>query len=70
MINQIVFNLKEKVGKVIFCERNGKTYVKTYSGGFVNGNSNQHPNTKAVQNRFKEVSKFTKELKAALTPII
>ena len=64
------FNLKGKIGNLIFCERNGKTYVKIYSGGFVNGKSHQHPNTKRAQNEFKEVSTFVKNLRIALIPFI
>lgn len=59
-----------KLGDLIFFTRNGKTFVKRKAGGFVNGKSNEHPNTKAVQKNFSEVASFVKRFKDALFPII
>lgn len=64
------FNLQGKIGDLIFCNRNGKTYVKIYSGGFTNGKSHQHPNTQRAQQEFKEVSTFVKNLKTTLMPVL
>lgn len=64
------FNIKGKVGNLIFCNRNGKTYVKSYSGGFVNGNSHDHPNAKASRKRFSEVSHFAANFKKAILPLL
>lgn len=64
------FNLKGKLGNLIFCVRNGKTYVKPYSGGFVNGNSQTHPNVKASQSRFSEVAHFIGNFKKAILPLL
>ena len=59
-----------KLGDLIFFTRNGKTFVKRKAGGFVNGKSNEHPNTKAVQKNFSEVASFVKRFKDALFPMI
>lgn len=64
------FELKGKIGNLIFCQRNGKTYVKRYSGGFVNGDSHNHPNSKLAQKNFKEYSVLSKELRNALAPML
>lgn len=64
------FELRGKIGNLIFCQRNGKTYVKRYSGGFVNGNSHNHPNAKKAQNNFKEISVAAKELRNTMIPFL
>lgn len=64
------FKLKGKIGDLIFFSRNGKSFVKMKTGGFVNGKSNDHPNTKAVQKSFSEVASFTKYFKEALYPML
>ena len=48
-------SFRGRIGNLIFFSRNGKTFVKKKTGGFVNGKSNEHPNTKASQKNFSEV---------------
>lgn len=65
-----LFSIRGKVGDLIFFERNGQSFVKKNTGGFVNGKSHEHPNTKAAQQRFKEVATFVGRFKKAITPLI
>ncbi|WP_314242399.1 hypothetical protein [Empedobacter tilapiae] len=65
-----LFNIRGKVGDLIFFQRNGQTFVKKNTGGFVNGKSHEHPRTKAAQQRFKEVAIFVGRFKKALNPMI
>lgn len=65
-----LFNLRGKIGDLVFFTRNGKSFVKRKSGGFVNGKSNEHPHTKAVQKNFGEVAVFVKQFKEVLTPLL
>lgn len=65
-----LFNFRGKIGDLIFYSRNGKTFVKKNAGGFVNGKSNDHPHTKAVQKNFSEIASFVKHFKEVLLPIM
>jgi len=61
-----IFNIRGRLGDFIFCQRNGKTYVKRYSGGFTKATTQNHPNIKVGQERFAQVSKYVKSLKQQL----
>lgn len=63
-----IFNIRGRLGDLIFCQRNGKTYVKRYSGGFTKAATQNHPNIKVGQERFAQVSKYVKSLKQQLQP--
>ena len=63
-----IFNIRGRLGDFIFCQRNGKTYVKGYSGGFTKAATQNHPNIKVGQERFVQVSKYVKSLKQQLQP--
>jgi len=64
------FNIRGKVGELIFCIRNGKTYVKQYSGGFTKKDTQNHPRVKASQQKLAQVSSFVKSMKQALLPYL
>lgn len=64
------FNIRRRLGDFIFCQRNGKTYVKSYSGGFTKAATQNHPNIKLGQERFAQVSKYVKNLKQKLQPYL
>lgn len=64
------FNIRGKLGDLIFCERNGKTYVKRYSGGFTHQGIHDNPNIKRAQNRFAQVATFVKDFKQVLIPYL
>jgi len=65
-----IFNIRGRLGDFIFCQRNGKTYVKRYSGGFTKVATQNHPNIKVGQERFAQVSKYVKRLKQQLQPYL
>ena len=65
-----IFNIRGRLGDFIFCQRNGKTYVKRYSGGFTKAATQNHPNIKVGQERFAQVSKYVKSLKQQLQPYL
>ena len=65
-----IFNIRGRLGDFIFCQRNGKTYVKRYSGGFTKAATQNHPNIKTGQERFAQVSKYVKKLKQQLQPYL
>lgn len=65
-----IFNIRGRLGDFIFCQRNGKTYVKRYSGGFTKAATQNHPNIKAGQERFAQVSQYVKRLKQELQPYL
>lgn len=65
-----LFNIRGKVGDLIFFQRNGKTFVKKNTGGFVNGKSHEHVNSKAVQQRFKEIATFVGSFRNIIFPLI
>ncbi len=65
-----IFNIRGRLGDFIFCQRNGKTYVKRYSGGFTKAATQNHPNIKVGQERFAQVSKYAKRLKQQLQPYL
>jgi len=65
-----IFNIWGRLGDFIFCQRNGKTYVKRYSGGFTKAATQNHPNIKVGQERFAEVSRYVKSLKQELQPYL
>jgi len=65
-----IFNIRGRLGDFIFCQRNGKTYVKRYSGGFTKSSTQNHPNIKVGQERFAQVSKYVKSLKQQLQPYL
>jgi PHP family Zn ribbon phosphoesterase len=58
------FNIRGKVGELIFCIRNGKTYIKQYSGGFTKKHTQNHPRVKAPQQRLATISSLVKKLQA------
>lgn len=62
------FNINGKLGNLIFFQRNGKSFVKKYAGGFVNSSAQQHPNTIEVKKRFKELSMFSASFKKNILP--
>ncbi len=64
------FKLRGRFGDLIFCIRDGKTYVKQYSGGFTKESMQNHPKVKASQQRLSEVSVFVKGFKQALIPYL
>src|SRR5690606_11250320 len=64
------FNIRGKVGDLIFCIRNGKTYIKRYSGGFTKKNTQNHPKVKASQQRLGQISSYVKSFKQALKPYL
>lgn len=64
------FNIRGKIGELIFYVRNGKTYVKQYSGGFTKKETQNHPRVKAAQQRLGQISSFVKSFKQALTPYL
>lgn len=64
------FNIRGKIGELIFYVRNGKTYVKQYSGGFIKKETQNHPRVKAAQQRLGQISSFVKSFKQALTPYL
>ena len=63
-----IFNIRGRLGDMIFCKRDGKTYVKRYSGGFTKAATQNHPNIKATQGRFALVSQYVKNLKQQIQP--
>ena len=65
-----IFNIRGRLGDFIFCQRNGKTYVKRYSGGFTKATTQNHPNIKVGQERFAQASKYVKSLKQQLQPYL
>lgn len=65
-----IFNIRGRLGDFIFCQRNGKTYVKRYSGGFTKAATQNHPNIKVGQERFAQVSRYVKSLKQELQPYL
>ena len=65
-----IFNIRGRLGDFIFCQRNGKTYVKRYSGGFTKTATQNHPNIKVGQERFAQVSRYVKSLKQQLQPYL
>ena len=65
-----IFNIRGRLGDFIFCQRNGKTYVKRYSGGFTKATTQNHPNIKTGQERFAQVSRYVKSLKQQLQPYL
>lgn len=65
-----IFNIRGRLGDMIFCKRDGKTYVKRYSGGFTKAATQNHPNIKVGQERFTQVSKYVKGLKQQLQPYL
>jgi len=65
-----IFNIRGRLGDFIFCQRNGKTYVKRYSGGFTKAVTQNHPNIKVGQERFAQVSRYVKSLKQELQPYL
>ena len=65
-----IFNIRGRLGDLIFCQRNGKTYVKRYSGGFTKAATQNHPNIKVGQERFAQVAKYVKRLKQQLQPYL
>lgn len=65
-----IFNIRGRLGDFIFCKRNGKTYVKRYSGGFTKVATQNHPNIKASQGRFGLVSHYVKNLKQQVQPYL
>src|SRR5690606_12578291 len=65
-----IFNIRGRLGDMIFCKRDGKTYVKRYSGGFTKAATQNHPNIKATQGRFALVSQYVKNLKQQLKPYL
>ena len=65
-----IFNIRGRLGDFIFSQRNGKTYVKRYSGGFTKAGTQNHPNIKVGQERFAQVSKYVKNLKQQLKPYL
>ncbi len=65
-----IFNIRGRLGDFIFCQRNGKTCVKRYSGGFTKAATQNHPNIKTGQERFAQVSKYVKILKQQLQPYL
>ncbi len=65
-----IFNIRGRLGDLIFCQRNGKTYVKRYSGGFTKAATQNHPNIKVGQERFAQVSRYVKSLKQQLQPYL
>ena len=65
-----IFNIRGRLGDFIFCQRNGKTYVKRYSGGFTKAATQKHPNIKVGQERFAQVSRYVKSLKQQLQPYL
>lgn len=65
-----IFNIRGRLGDFIFCQRNGKTYVKRYSGGFTKAATQNHPNIKVGQERFADVSRYVKSLKQELQPYL
>lgn len=65
-----IFNIRGRLGDFIFCKRNGKTYVKRYSGGFTKAATQNHPNIKASQGRFALVSHYVKNLKQQVQPYL
>ncbi len=65
-----IFNIRGRLGDFIFCQRNGKTYVKRYSGGFTKAATQNHPNIKVGQERFAQVSRYVKNLKQELQPYL
>jgi len=65
-----IFNIRGRLGDFIFCQRNGKTYVKRYSGGFTKAATQNHLNIKVGQERFAQVSKYVKGLKQQLQPYL
>src|SRR5690554_3234629 len=65
-----IFNISGRIGDFIFYQRDGKTYVKRYSGGFTKETTQNHPKVKAAQQRFGQVSKFVKSFKQGLLPYL
>jgi len=65
-----IFNTRGRLGDFIFCQRNGKTYVKRYSGGFTKAATQNHPNIKVGQERFAQVSRYVKSLQQQLQPYL
>lgn len=65
-----IFNIRGRLGEIIFCKRDGKIYVKRYSGGFTKAATQNHPNIKATQGRFALVSQYVKSLKQQLHPYL
>lgn len=64
------FNIRGRMGDLIFCIRDGKTYVKRYSGGFTKKEIQNNPNVKASQERFAQVSRYVKSFKQGLLPYL
>lgn len=65
-----IFNIRGRLGDLIFCKRDGTSYVKRYSGGFTLATTQNHPNIKATQGRFASVSRYVKSLKQELQPYL
>lgn len=42
-----IFSIRARGGNLIFCQRNGKTYVKRYSGGFALATTQKPPQYKS-----------------------
>lgn len=64
------FNIRGKIGDLVFYVRNGKTYVKPYSGDKTKASMQHNPRIKAAQQSFGEISSFVKSFKQALTPYL
>ena len=65
-----IFNIRGRLGDLIFCKRDGTSYVKRYSGGFTKAATQNHPNIKVGQERFAQVSRYVKNLKQQLQPYL
>jgi hypothetical protein len=64
------FNISGKMGEMIFYIRNGKTFVKPYSGGFTKKETQNHPKVRVAQERFAKLAHFVKSFKQGLLPYL
>ena len=65
-----IFLIQGRLGDLVYYQRNGKSYVRTYGGGFTRVSTQNHPQVKAGQERLAQVSLFVKNLKVAIHPYL
>ena len=65
-----IFLIQGRLGDFVYYHRNGKSYVRTYGGGFTRVSTQNHPQVKMGQERLSQVSPFVKSLKLALHPYL
>lgn len=64
------FNIRGRMGQLIFYVRNGNTFIKPYSGGFTRKEAQNHPNVRQYQERFAQIARFVKSFKQGLYPYL